>query len=353
MKEYLSKKAQTLEPYLPGEQPKDKKHIKLNTNENPYPPSPRVLEAIRSYVNGDLRLYPDPDAAMLKEAIAKHEGLSPEQVFCANGSDEVLAFCFQAFFSKGRPVLFPDITYSFYPVFAALYGLDYKEIALGEKFEINISDYLIENTGIIFPNPNAPTGLCLPIDDIKRLIEYNLHKAAVIIDETYIGFGGLSVVELLGEYDNLIVTRTFSKTHSLAGLRVGYALGNKCLIEGLTRIKNSFNSYPVDRLACVGATVAIEDDAYYMDVRKKIIVTRQNTVNALRSLGFTMSESRANFILVFHPYIKAKKFCEYLYKNGVLVRYFDKPRIENGIRISIGTDKDMEIVVKLLKQYGP
>lgn len=329
-----------LDPYVPGEQPQDKKYIKLNTNENPYPPSPHVIQAIRQAANETLRLYPDPEASELRKVIAKVHDLTPGQVFVGNGSDEVLAFSFLAFFDPARTILFPDITYSFYPVYAGLFQNKHRLIPLNDDFSLPLEAFLQENGGIIFPNPNAPTGLYLPVNNIEYLLEKNT-TSPVIIDEAYIAFGGDSVAGLINKYPNLLVIRTLSKSHSLAGLRVGYALGNAQLIAGLNRIKSSVNSYTLDRLALAGAAAAIADTAYYEETGLKIIATREKTISALQALGFKVIPSLTNFIFVSHPYRPAQEIYQGLKEKGILVRYFNKPRINNYLRISIGRDAEM------------
>lgn len=346
--EYLSERAAALTPYQAGEQPKDAKYIKLNTNENPYPPSPKITAAVQAAA-ARLPLYPDPDASGLVSAIAKTEGIGENCVFCGNGSDEVLSFTFGAFFGGEKPLLFPDITYSFYPVFAKFYGIQTKIIPLNRNFEINADDYLQPASGVIFPNPNAPTGIYLDSGEIRRLLEY--HKDCLVaVDEAYIAFGGKSVVPMIREYPNLLVIRTLSKSHSLAGMRVGYALGQPQLIDGLQRVKNSFNSYPVDRLAAAAAEAAVLDTAYYADIDGKVKATRDRFAAELKALGFTVLPSGSNFVFASPAdRMEAKTLFEKLKEHGVLVRYFDQPRINAFLRISIGTDEDMKKVVGIVK----
>lgn len=346
---YLSALAKGICPYVPGEQPQDKQYIKINTNENPYPPSEKVMQAMQQAVNDDLRRYPDPEATLLRNTIADSEGLSADNVFCGNGSDEVLAMCFLAFFNKDKQILFPDISYTFYPVYAQLFQIDYKMVEVDERFNIVNSHYMVDNGGIIFPNPNAPTGIFKTLDEIEQLCQYNLSKGVVIVDEAYIGFGGESAVSLINKYDNLLVVRTLSKSHSLAGLRLGYALGNKQLIDGLNRIKNSFNSYVCDRVAQAGAIAAILDKEYYESTGRKIILTREEVTMNLASLGFNVLPSKANFVFIHHDKINAKELYLYLKDNGVLVRYFDKPRIDSFLRVTIGTLDEMKIFIKYIK----
>ena len=342
---YWSSRIQGLVPYTPGEQPKDRTFIKLNTNENPYPPSPRVLEAIRREADQRLRLYPDPESAALRGALAEHYGVEPEQVFCGNGSDEVLGLCFYALFSPGRKVVFPDITYSFYPVYTELFGLDYEEIPLNEDFTLPVGRFLGGNGGAVICNPNAPTGRALPLSDIRRIVEAN-PAAAVLVDEAYADFGAQSAVELIDQYPNLLVVRTMSKSRSLAGMRVGYALGSPEVMAAVRCVKNSFNSYPLDRLALAAGEAAIRDVEYFEESRRKVITTRERTTARLRELGFFVHDSNANFIFITHPAVGGKELQQGLRDRGVLVRWFDKPRIRDYLRVSIGTDQEMEAMCR-------
>ncbi|MDD5330642.1 MAG: histidinol-phosphate transaminase, partial [Sulfuricella sp.] len=294
MSRYWSALVHGLTPYVPGEQPKLPDLVKLNTNENPYGPSPRVLEALRGEVADSLRLYPDPNSDRLKQAIADFHGVTPVQVFVGNGSDEVLGHTFLALLKHDAPVLFPDVTYSFYPVYCSLYGIGYEPLPLGESFEIRIDDYFRPNGGIIFPNPNAPTGRVLPLSEIERLLRANT-ESVVVIDEAYIDFGGESAIGLVDRYPNLLVVHTLSKSRSLAGLRVGYAVGDPQLIEALIRVKDSFNSYPLDRFANAGAAAAMEDRAYFEETCRKVIASRTRLVADLTALGFDVLPSAANF----------------------------------------------------------
>jgi histidinol-phosphate aminotransferase len=348
MSKYWNNKVRELEPYVPGEQPKDKKYIKLNTNENPYPPSKRVMEAMKNAVNGDLKLYPDPTCSELIDELAEYYSIDKDQIFIGNGSDEVLAFSFMAFFSKDRKILFPDISYSFYPVYAQLLDLDYELVKLDEDFNVPLEELKKENGGVIIPNPNAPTSKYIHIEELKKLVEAN-KGSVVIIDEAYIDFGGESMIKFINDYDNLLVIQTLSKSRALAGLRVGFAFGNKDLIEGLNRIKNSINSYTIDRIAILGATEAIRDEEYFQEITKKIISTREKTVKDLESLGFKVLESKANFVFASHKEVQGKVLYEKLKDNGILVRYFNKERIDNFLRISIGTDDEMTVLVEKLK----
>ena len=341
MKRFWSDRIKDLVPYTPGEQPKDRVFIKLNTNENPYPPSPKVLKAIEDAAGEGLRLYPDPEAAALRAAIAEYHGLAPEQVFCGNGSDEVLGLCFYAFFTPGKKVVFPDITYSFYPVYTKLFGLDWEEIPLNEDFTLPVEKFLGGNGGAVICNPNAPTGRTLPLSDIRRILDAN-PDVVVLVDEAYADFGAQSAAELINEYPNLVVVCTMSKSRSLAGMRIGYALGNEDLIAGINCVKNSFNSYPLDRLALAAGEAAIRDAEYFEATRHSVMQTRQQTTHRLRELGFTVHDSNANFIFITHPEKSGRELQQELRDRGVLVRWFNKPRIDQYLRVSIGTDEDMK-----------
>ena len=338
-----------LTPYIPGEQPKLDNLVKLNTNENPYGPSPRVLDALKLEAADSLRLYPDPNSDALKAAIAKVHHLNANQVFVGNGSDEVLAHTFQALLKHDKPLLFPDITYSFYPVYCGLYDIEYKVIPLAEDFSININDYCKPNGGIIFPNPNAPTGMPLALVEIEKLLQKNT-QSVVVIDEAYVDFGTESAVTLINRYPNLLVTHTLSKARSLAGLRVGYALGSPDLIEALMRVKDSFNSYPIDRFASAGAIAAMEDAAYFEQTCHKVIETRASLVNALSDLGFDVLPSGANFIFVKHKTKDGAELTKQLREKSIIVRHFKSPeRIATYLRITIGTDAQSEILISALK----
>ncbi|AWI03880.1 histidinol-phosphate transaminase [Clostridium drakei] len=349
MSKYWSEITKSIEPYVCGEQPKDKKYIKLNTNESPYPPSPKVLEAIKNAANGDLRLYPDPDCDEFRKAIAEYYNLSKDEIFIGNGSDEVLAFSFLTFFNTNETIIFPDISYSFYPVYAGLYNLNYRLARLENDFSIPVSEFAEKNGGVIIPNPNAPTGKCLDTDSIKRILNYNSNKV-VIIDEAYIDFGGNSVVGLIKEYDNLLVVQTLSKSRSLAGIRVGFAMGNKELIQGLNRVKNSFNSYTIDRVAAAAAVTAIKDKEYFTECVSKVINTRERIVKKLNSLGFNVIPSKANFIFITHKDYAASDLFTKLREKSVLVRYFNKERINNYLRVSIGSDEEMDFFIEKLQE---
>lgn len=346
---YWNDHVKTLEPYVPGEQPKDKKYIKLNTNENPYGPSPKVIDAIKNAVCDDLKLYPDPTCSNLSMEIAKYYHINDDEIFIGNGSDEILAFVFMTFFKKDRKVLFPDISYTFYNVYAEMFNVDYEHIKLDDKFNIPLEGFNKENGGIIFPNPNAPTGKYIETNKIIEVLEKN-KNSVVIVDEAYIDFGGKSMVEHIKTYPNLLVIQTFSKSRSLAGLRVGFAIGNSQLIEGLNRVKNSFNSYTIDRLALISAAEAIKDKNYFYGTTKKIIRTREDTVKKLENLNFEILDSKANFIFVKHKEFSGKYLYEKLKENGVLVRHFNKERIEDYLRITIGTGEEMSLLIENLKK---
>ena len=346
---YWSEVARALTPYVPGEQPKSDRPVKLNTNENPYPPSPLVLDALRSGAGEALRLYPDPESLALRQAIGATCGVSPRSVFVGNGSDEVLAHAFCALLKQDRPLLFPDITYSFYPVWCDLYAIRYRTVPLTRDFRICIDDFDPENGGIIFPNPNAPTGCLLPLFEIARLLERN-RESAVVIDEAYVDFGGESAIPLVASYPNLLVVQTLSKSRSLAGLRVGFAVGSPDLIEALVRVKDSFNSYPMDRLAEAGAVAALSDRAYFEETRRRIMKTRDLLRESLLELGFTVLPSAANFLFASPPGLPAKELCERLRSRGIFVRHFSRPRIEGFLRITAGTDRECEILVAALRE---
>lgn len=347
MSRFWSPFVKDLVPYVPGEQPKLSKLVKLNTNENPYGPSPRAIAAMQAEVGDDLRLYPDPNGERLKQAVADYYGVQPNQVFVGNGSDEVLAHAFHGLFQHGRPLLFPDVTYSFYPVYCGLYGIAYETIALDEQFRIDVADYARPNGGIIFPNPNAPTGCLLPLDAIERLLQVN-RDSVVLVDEAYVDFGGQSAIALIDRYPNLLVTQTLSKSRSLAGLRVGLAVGHPELIEALERIKNSFNSYPLDRIAIAGAAAAFEDRAYFEQTCQQVIASREQVVMAMTTLGFEVLPSAANFIFARHPRHDAGGLAVGLREQGVIVRHFRQPRIEQFLRITIGTPEQNQALLAAL-----
>ncbi|MFK0267732.1 histidinol-phosphate transaminase [Pseudomonas asiatica] len=336
MSRFWSPFVKDLVPYVPGEQPKLARLVKLNTNENPYGPSPKALEAMRGELNDNLRLYPDPNGDRLKQAVAEYYGVTPAQVFVGNGSDEVLAHIFHGLFQHDAPLLFPDISYSFYPVYCGLYGIAFEQVALDEQFQIRIEDYNKPNAGIIFPNPNAPTGCLMPLQAVEQLLQAN-RDSVVVVDEAYIDFGGETAISLVDRYDNLLVTQTLSKSRSLAGLRVGLAVGHPDLIEALERIKNSFNSYPLDRAAIVGAAVAFEDREYFEETCRMVIDSREVLVGQLQAKGFEVLPSAANFIFARHPQQDAGELAARLREQGVIVRHFKQPRIAQFLRITIGT----------------
>ncbi|QWD98624.1 histidinol-phosphate transaminase [Polynucleobacter sp. MG-5-Ahmo-C2] len=352
MSRFWSPVVQTLTPYVPGEQPQMQRLVKLNTNESPYGPSPKALAAIEAQNNEDLRLYPDPEGAALKQAIAKLHGLNPKQVFLGNGSDEVLAHVFAGLLKHNKPVHFPDITYSFYPVYCKLFGIEYKMVPLANSFEIEIADYSAPNGGIIFPNPNAPTGRSIPRSEIESLLARN-KDSVVVIDEAYVDYGTESCIPLLrGDAcpENLLIVHTLSKSRALAGLRVGFAVGHPVLIEGLERVKNSFNSYPLGRLAQAGAIAAIDDQAHLEQTSKKVIQTRTKLVSELNALGFETLPSTANFIFTRHPQHAGATLYQALRDRGIIVRHFKLPRIEDFLRITIGTDVQSGELVATLKE---
>lgn len=336
MSKFWSPFVNSLVPYVPGEQPKLTKLVKLNTNENPYGPSPKALAAMRAELTDDLRLYPDPNSDLLKQAVATYYGVQTSHVFLGNGSDEVLAHVFNAFFQHGKPLLFPDISYSFYPVYCGLYGIEFDAIALDEQFQIRVSDYAKPNGGIIFPNPNAPTGCVVGLDAVEQMLNAS-PDSVVVVDEAYIDFGGETAISLVERYPNLLVTQTLSKSRSLAGLRVGLAIGHPDLIEALERVKNSFNSYPLDRLAIVGAAAAFEDREHFDSTRNKVIASRELLTAELQALGFEVLPSAANFIFARHPQHDGAGIAAKLREQGVIVRHFKQERIAQFLRISIGT----------------
>ena len=351
MSKFWSKTVKELTPYKPGEQIQAKNLIKLNTNESPYGPSPMALEAIRSASDDALRLYQPPNSDLLKASIAQTYQVQANQVFVGNGSDEVLAHIFLGLFKQAHPILFPDITYTFYPVYCSLYEIAYQQIPLNQDFHIQIDDYLAipNNGGIIFPNPNAPTGLITPLSEIRRLLEVNT-QSVVVIDEAYVDFGCESSVQLVNQYPNLIVTHSFSKSRALAGLRVGYAIANADLIEGLERVKNSFNSYPLGRLAQAGATAAVLDTEHLNATIQKIQHTRQQLIADLSSLGFNTLASEANFVFTTHATLQAEFIYAELRKRDILIRYFNLPRINNYLRITVGTDAECAQLIVALKE---
>jgi histidinol-phosphate aminotransferase len=349
MSRYWSEVVRRLTPYVPGEQPKLANLVKLNTNESPYGPSRRVLDALRAEIGDSLRLYPDPASDRLRAAIARRHDLTPDHVFVGNGSDEVLAHVFLGLLKHDKPVLFPDITYSFYPVYCGLYGIAYEQLPLNAAFEIAVDDYLRPNGGIIFPNPNAPTGCLVPVAEVERLLRAN-SGSVVVVDEAYVDFGGESVVPLVNRYPQLLVTHTLSKSRALAGLRVGYAIGHPNLIEALNRVKDSFNSYPLDRFAQAGATAAIEDDEYFQAMCRKVIISKQKLVQDLQGLGFEVLPSAANFVFARVPGRDGGDIAAKLRERSIIVRHFRKPaRIAEFMRITVGTDEQCAGLVEALR----
>ena len=355
MSKFWNDKIKEIEPYVPGEQPKDKKYIKLNTNENPYSPSEKVIEKIKSMSLKDLKLYPDPDVSELRKVIAEYfskkidERITKEQIFVGNGSDEVLALIFMTFFNKGDKVYYPDITYSFYPVYADLFDLKEVKIPLNKNFEIEIDKYFGLDGHIIITNPNAPTSIALKLNEIEKIVKNNPTQL-IVIDEAYVDFGAESSVKLVNKYDNVLVVQTFSKSRSFAGMRLGYAIGSENIIEGLNRLKFSFNSYTVDRISIEAGIESFKDDDYFVKTNTKIIETREKTVKKLKELGFKVLNSSANFIFISHNKVFAGDLYKNLKDNGVLVRYFAKDRIDNYLRVTIGTDEDMEIFIEKLNK---
>ncbi len=350
MSKFWSPVVRQLEPYVPGEQPQIDGLIKLNTNESPYAPSPKVMDLMTHDAIDRLRLYPDPNSSKLKTTIADYYNVTAEQVFVGNGSDEVLALVFMAFFQQGKALLFPDISYSFYPVYCQLFGVTPKTIPLREDYSINFEDYPTDNGGVIFPNPNAPTSMGLPLAAIETLLQKNT-ESVVVVDEAYVDFGAETAIALVDKYPNLLVVQTLSKSRSLAGMRVGFAVGHPALIDGLDRVKNSFNSYPLDRIAEAAAVVAFKDDDYFRECRDKIIATREWTVTELEKLGFRVLPSQANFVFAEPVGKNAADVAQHLRESKVLVRYFNKPRINQFLRITIGTDAQMQVLINALKAY--
>lgn len=352
MSRYWSDIVHRLKPYVPGEQPALAHPVKLNTNENPYPPSPAVLAAIRAELGDSaeaLRRYPDPVARKLRETVAAHHGLKADQVFAGNGSDEVLAMAFLALLKHEQPILFPDITYSFYPTYARLYDIDYRTVPLDDSFAIRTSDYAVPtNGGIVFPNPNAPTGLALPLANVERVLAANT-ESVVIVDEAYVDFGAQSAITLIDRYPNLLVVHTVSKSRSLAGMRVGFAFGNPALIDALVRVKDSFNSYPLDRLAQAAATAAYEDDAWFRDTCAKVIASRERLSAELMALGFDVVPSSANFVFARHSGHDAATLAARLREREIFVRHFNMPRIDQHLRISVGTDAECDVLLAALR----
>lgn len=349
MEKLFQKNLINIEPYVAGEQPKTDDIIKLNANENPYPPSPKVSEAIAGFDAETLKKYPPMDAAPLRQAIADFYGIERECVFAGNGSDDVLAAAFRAFYNSDKPLLYPDVTYSFYPVWCDLLRIPFETIPVDENFNIRVEDYFRPNGGIVIPNPNAPTTIGLGLDKIEELISRN-RESIVIIDEAYADFSGVSCVPLIKKYDNLVITQTFSKSRSLAGMRVACAIADPYLIGYLDAVKDSYNSYPMDAVAIRAGTAAVEDREYFEATCKKIIATRERTAERMRELGFVLPDSSANFLFATHPKFDAKTIFNYLRERKIYVRYFSKPRIDNHLRITIGTDEQMDMMIEALRQ---
>lgn len=338
-----------IEPYVAGEQPNKTDFIKLNANENPYPPSPMVAKAVREFDTNSLKKYPSANAVPLVAAIAKREGLKPENVFAGNGTDDVLSIAFRALFNSDKPVIFPDITYSFNTVWCDILRIPYETIPVDEHFNINPDDYARENGGVVIANPNAPTSIGRGLDFIRAILDNN-RESAVIVDEAYVDFGGVTAVPLLKEYENLLVICTFSKSRSLAGMRLGWAMGSAELISALYATKDSMNSYPVDSIAQAAGVAAIEDEEYFQATLKKVIATRERLTKELRGMGFTLPDSQTNFVFATHPKYSAKEIFEYLKTRDIYVRWFNKPRIDNYLRITIGTDADADALITALKE---
>ena len=343
-------KLRRIAPYVPGEQPQTADIIKLNANENPYPPAPGVQEALRTFDASSLALYPDANGKRLKTALAERFDVRPSQVFLGNGSDDVLALAFQSFFCSDKPILYPDITYSFYPVWCDLFRIPYETMPLDEDFCVNIRDYDKPNGGVVLPNPNAPTGRGLSLDALEDLLQHNA-DCVVIIDEAYVDFGAQSAVPLLDKYENLLVVQTMSKSRSLAGLRIGYALGSETLIATLEAVKNSYNSYTMDALALAAGEASVRDEDYFRQSCAKVIATRERAADALRELGFTVLPSLTNFLFVTHPKKEASVIFEHLRQKNIFIRYFKLPRIDNYLRITVGTDEQMDRLIAALKEF--
>lgn len=349
MSKYWSPVVNDLVPYVPGEQPKLDNLVKLNTNENPYGPSPKALAAMAEAIGDSLKLYPDPESVELKKAIADYYHVTPEQVFVGNGSDEVLAHIFFGLFQHDQPILFPDISYSFYPVYCGLYRVESRAVPLNDQFEIDPSDYAQPNGGVIFPNPNAPTGRYLPLAQVEQIVAANPDRV-VVVDEAYVDFGGDTAIALVDRYPNLLVTQTLSKSRSLAGMRVGFAIGDSALIEALQRVKNSFNSYPLDRVAQAGAKAAFEDEAYFREACDGVIAQRDRVSEALEGFGFEVLPSKANFVFARHPERRGEDLMTALRAKGIIVRHFNKPRISDYLRITIGTQAQNDALLAGLQE---
>ncbi len=349
MKEFWSKRIREMTPYVPGEQPRDRIFIKLNTNECPYPPSPRALEAIRAAAGDGLRLYPDPECLELRQTIARRYRVSQNQVFVGNGSDEILAFAFQAFFDPEREIVFPRVSYSFYPVYTQYFGLNCRRVEMNPDFSVPVDALCGDNGGVVLANPNAPTGMALTLDEVERLVQSN-PQAVVIVDEAYVDFGADSAVPLIQSYPNLLVVQTASKSRALAGLRVGWAMGNSNLINALRCVRDCFNSYTVDRVAAAGLKAAMEDEGYFQSIRGRVMAARDKTARRLSDLGFTVLPSRANFLFVTYPGLSGAALQDGLREKGILVRRWDDPVIADWLRITVGTDQEMDVLLRALSE---
>lgn len=351
MSKYWNQKTNCIKPYIPGEQPKNQENvIKINTNECPYPPSPKVLKAIQNCTDERLRLYPEPSGLEVRKAFAQLNGISPENVFVGNGSDEVLGLAFAAYFDSQRSVNFADITYSFYPVYCKLFDISYHLIPLRQDFSLDIPAFCQAKGGVCIANPNAPTSIGVPAEQIREIV-CSHPEDVVIIDEAYVDFGGESCIKLIGEYPNLLVTQTLSKSRALAGLRIGFAAGSRELIQGLEQVKNSFNSYTVDRLALAGAEAALLDRAYFTEITGKIIKTRERVSLVLRQMGFSVAPSQTNFLFIEHSSFRACDLFDYLRDRNILVRYFNRERIDNRLRVTVGTDREMDRFLGVMEEF--
>ena len=351
MMEYRSVRSAGLVPYVAGEQPDDPRVIKLNTNESPYPPSPRVVQAIRGAADGDLRLYPPTDGRKLRVAIAKHHGLAVENVFCGNGSDEVLALAYLAFFGQDRPLCSPELTYSFYPVYAKLFEVPYQPVPMREGLRVDVDALIAANRAIALANPNAPTTIALSLEEVRRVAREQRERGHLLmVDEAYADFAQEDCVPLVEEFENVLIVRTMSKSYALAGLRVGYALGQPHLIDALTAVKDSFNSYPMDRLAIAGGTAAVEDDAHLRSTVAAVVATRSAFTQELRGMGFWLPDSSANFVFARHERVPAKELFAALRERNILVRHFAKPPTDQYLRITIGTEEQMQAVCAALRE---
>ncbi len=339
-----------IEAYVAGEQPNKSDFIKLNANENPYPPSPGVLRAIREFDAACLKKYPSANAVPLVNAIARREGLDSKCVFAGNGTDDVLSLCFRAFFNSAEPIIFPDITYSFNTVWCDILNIPYETIPVDGDFNIHAEDYARENGGVVIANPNAPTSIGRGLDFIRKVLDAN-RDVVVIVDEAYVDFGGITALPLLKEYDNLVITRTFSKSRSMAGMRLGWAMGSPDAIAAVYAAKDSMNSYPVDSIAQAAGVASINDEEYFQETLKRVIATRDRLTKELRSMGFVLPDSSTNFVFATHPEYRAKDIFEFLKSKDIYVRWFNKPRIDNYLRITIGTDEDMDAMIEALGEF--